>query len=121
MNRSDASFFSRQGGGARGAKRDSAANRERVNRVGSLVAVLSLAACMMVLAGPELAQGDPIINAAADRLNTITPQAVPQQTIRIGTYDGSTKKFTWNLPEECPQNVPAFKCEEQGGPVKYDH
>jgi hypothetical protein len=121
MNRSDTDLLSFQGDNGQGAKRNSAADSGKVNTIGSLVAALSLAACVMVLAGPELALGDPIINAAADRLNTITPQAVPQQTIRIGTYDGSTKKFTWNLPEECPQNLPAFKCEEQGGPAKYDH
>ncbi len=103
------------------AKHQLSAGSEKVNPLRCLFTLFALAGCLTLSPSQILAQGDPIINAAADRLNTIAPQAVAQQTIRIGTFDGSTNKFSWNLPEEYPPNLPPSKREDQGGYVKPDH
>jgi hypothetical protein len=67
------------------------------------------------------APADPNITAAALRINSFTPQAVPQQTIRIGTYDAATEDFTWLIEEGYPSHVPAVKWAENGGPYQPDH
>ena len=54
---------------------------------------------------------------AADRLNAITPQAVARQTIRLGTYDGATKIFTWALEPSYPPTLPDSKKQANGGDV----
>ena len=67
------------------------------------------------------APADPNITAAALRINSFTPQPVPQQTIRIGTYDDATDTFTWQLEEGYPANVKPNKWAENGGPYQPDH
>ena len=63
----------------------------------TLMIVMSVLGCTAALwAQPQ--PGDPNINSAADHLNQFAPQAVPQQTIKIGTFDGSNKNFYWDLP-----------------------
>ena len=69
----------------------------------------------------QTAPADPNITAAALRINSITPQAVPQQTIRVGTYDAATDDFTWALEEGYPSHVPPYKWAENGGPYQPDH
>jgi hypothetical protein len=72
-----------------------------------------------LLALPVAAQQQtrPLLTAA-DRINSVTPQAVARQTIRLGRYDGSTKQFIWALAEEYPPNTPEYKKAENGGPVQ---
>ncbi len=76
---------------------------------------------LSVIPPATYAQGDPLINAAADQINTLTSQAVPEQTIRVGIYDGLTKKFTWELDEGYADSVHDYQKEENGGPYKPDH
>lgn len=63
---------------------------------------LAIGTSLVALAGsPALGQAPPdetMINLAADRLNTITPQAVPKQTLRIGTAFGPGWMFEWEIP-----------------------
>lgn len=59
---------------------------------------------------PLLAQEPPRpLVVAADRINAVTPQAVPQQTIRIGSYDAGTRQFAWALQESYPPGLPDYK------------
>ena len=67
------------------------------------------------------AQEDPLITAAANQLNSLVPGPVAQQTIPVGTYDGSNNKFTFSLEEGYPNNVPDYKKSEYGGPYKPQH
>src|SRR5687768_8567075 len=88
-------------------------------RVFALGFVLAWLPGTQALAQP--APADPNITAAALRINSFTPQAVPQQTIRIGTYDAATEEFTWLIEEGYPSHVPAHKRAENGGPYQPDH
>lgn len=59
------------------------------------------ASLLLLVTHPGMAQNPPdetMINGAADRLNTITPQAVPKETIRIGTSYGAGQIFEWAIP-----------------------
>ncbi|HUF31455.1 MAG TPA: hypothetical protein VMM77_12460 [Gemmatimonadaceae bacterium] len=54
---------------------------------------------------------------AAQQMNSIMPQAVPQQTIEIGTFNGSTNTFHFLLEPSYPPQIPDYKKEEYGGDV----
>src|ERR1700730_3209667 len=69
----------------------------------------------------SFAQDDPLITAAANQLNSLIPEPVAQQTIPVGTYDGSNNQFNFSLEEGYPNNVPDFKKSENGGPYKPEH
>jgi len=94
--------------------------RENVRGFRRVVALAALAWCLARAPGTVSAQGNPIISAATDRLNTIAPQAVPQQTIRVGTFNGANNTFNWLLPEYCPAPNPN-KCEDRGGDIPLQH
>src|SRR5947207_15272640 len=81
----------------------------------ALMAFLSIFGMPGVFA---FAQEDPLITAAANQLNNLIPAPVAQQTISVGTYDGSSNKFTFSLEEGYPGNVPDYKKSENGGPFK---
>lgn len=55
---------------------------------------------------------------AVQQMNSIAPQAVAQQTIEIGVYDGNTNRFTFLLE---PTSFGGYKSVEEGGdvPPKY--
>ena len=77
---------------------------------------LALATC---LAGAPLsAQTDPVLTAA-ERLNTLTQQPVAQQTLVLGTLEGSAHGFTWT--HNPPPNVKPYKTQEEGGPAGQMH
>jgi len=80
------------------------------------VSVVVVAAGIVLAASGARAQSNPFITAAADKINTIAPQAVPQQTIHVGTFNGATNDFSWWLPAYCPVSNPN-KCEDRGGPI----
>jgi hypothetical protein len=68
-------------------------------------------------AAPAPSGTDPNVAAAADKLNSLGPQAVPQQTILLGAYDGTSSTFSSALPTQYPAGTPASKQSGQGGPV----
>jgi hypothetical protein len=65
-----------------------------------------------------VADVDPNIAAAATKLNTLTPQAVPKQTIVVGSYDGSIGKLGSSLRQVYPSGLPGYKQSAQGGPAQ---
>jgi hypothetical protein len=65
---------------------------------------LLVVACLVVTGTKAAVAQQPTrpLLVAADRINSVTPQAVAQQTIRIGTYNAATKGFVWELDEVSP-------------------
>jgi len=84
------------------------------------VALIPLAMVWVSLSGYALAANN-AINLAADRINTVLPPPMPQQTIVIGTYNGATTSFSWLLPESYPPGTPEYKKADRGGPVQPRH
>lgn len=64
---------------------------------------------------------DPNIAAAATKLNGITSQAIPQQSILVGTYDGASNVFSSGLPTQYLSGLPGYKQSNQGGPAQPFH
>lgn len=64
---------------------------------------------------------DPNIAAAATKLNGLSSQAVPQQIISIGTYDGASNVFVSGLPTQYLSGLPGYKQSNQGGPAQAFH
>lgn len=62
--------------------------------------------------------GAALIENAAARMNSVTPPPMPEQIIKVGSFDGTTGHFTVTLPEYYPPYVPASKRADNGGPVK---
>jgi len=94
-------------------------SRKRISpQLTVLVAFFSIFGMPSVL---SFAQDDPLITAAANQLNSLIPEPVAQQTIPVGTYDGSNNQFNFSLEEGYPNNVPDFKKSENGGPYKPEH
>ncbi|MBU6433151.1 MAG: hypothetical protein KJS98_07530, partial [Nitrospirae bacterium] len=93
------------------------------SRVGETHRWLRVLATVISLASlPSLAfAASSAINLAAERLNTILPPPMLQQTIVIGTYDAATQTFTWILPEGYLPGTPEYKKAENGGPVHPQH
>lgn len=77
-----------------------------------------IAALACLIATPIGAQQSRPLLAAAERLNSVTPQAVARQTIRLGTYDAATKTFAWALEAAYPPNTADYKTAEQSGPAQ---
>ncbi|MDQ6886920.1 MAG: hypothetical protein M3068_06455 [Gemmatimonadota bacterium] len=65
--------------------------------------------------------GKPLIEQAADRINSLAPPAMPQQTIAIGSYNGATKRFDFSLEDYYPPSVPPAKRQENGGDIPPQH
>lgn len=83
-------------------------------------ALIALTMVWVSLSGYALAANN-AINLAADRINTVFPPPMPQQTIVIGTYNAATTSFSWLLPESYPPGTPEYKKAERGGPVQPRH
>jgi hypothetical protein len=79
---------------------------------------IRLALALAFCGAAASAQNDPspLVSAAA-QLNAVAPQAVPAQTIALGTYDGATGEMSWTIPLVYPANLPDSKKSENGGPV----
>ena len=58
-----------------------------------VAAVLSIVVAYGTAASAAEVPVDPNIARAADQLNSILPPPMPQQTIKIGRFDGQTKAF----------------------------
>ncbi len=81
---------------------------------------LVFASALLLAASAMSAQNFPgkvHIYNAAQQMNAIAPQAIAQQTIEIGTYNGGTNTFHFALGPSYPPNVPAYKRVENGGNV----
>jgi hypothetical protein len=65
--------------------------------------------------------GKPLIQSAVQQINSVAPPAMPQQTIRIGAYNGATKQFAFTLPDYYPPELPPAKRQDEGGPVAPQH
>src|SRR5688572_24074925 len=79
-----------------------------------------IAAALLIPVSPMFAQNSPgkvHIYNAAQQMNAITPQAVAQQTIEIGVYNGSTNTFQFLIEPSYPPNIPAYRWVENGGNV----
>lgn len=63
------------------------------------------------------APGKPLIEQAAQQINSFAPPAMPLQTIRIGSYDGGQRTFTSGLDQACPTGTPAGRCSLSGGSI----
>ena len=87
----------------------------------SLLCSLALVGADVPAASAQALPGEPYIVSATDQLNSITPQAVPRQTITIGSYNEATGKFTWILPGSFPPGTPIFKEEGHGGTEQPQH
>lgn len=83
--------------------------------------IRSLCAATLALASavPAAAQNptSTLLQAAAQQLNQIAPQAVQHQTLPLGTFDGANGEMLWVIPVEYPPGTPEFKKLENGGPV----
>src|SRR6476660_2627236 len=82
------------------------------------IASIRLALALAFCGAAASAQNDPspLVSAAA-QLNAVAPQAVPAQTIALGTYDGATGEMSWTIPLVYPGNLPDSKKSDNGGPV----
>src|SRR5436309_11273021 len=74
--------------------------QSRVTGMRKLLSVTMIFALMLevsasLMPAETLAQGKLTILEAAERLNMLTPQSIPIQTLRIGSYDFVEKKFYW--------------------------
>lgn len=79
----------------------------------SFVAASALLLCASAMSAQNF-PGKVHIYNAVQQMNSITPQAIAQQTIEIGAYDGSTNKFTFLLE---PTAFGGYKSVEEGGDV----
>lgn len=82
-------------------------------------APLALLASMAQGVAPLAAQDmptDPRILRAAEQLNALTPQAVPQQTVRVARILGAGEVVEWN-GAEMTAGLPDYKKASQGGPA----
>jgi hypothetical protein len=79
---------------------------------------IGLAAVGAPAAATQGFPGKPLIHNAAQQLNSITPPAVPQQTIVIGHFNGATNTFTFALEPSYPPGTPDYKKAEYGGPFQ---
>lgn len=80
-------------------------NRPMANHVRYAMLVPVLLSTLLLVIRPLGAQIDPNIKKAVDQINEITPHAMPQQTIRVGTFDGSTNHFEWALTETYTEEI----------------
>ena len=87
--------------------------RTRLAAVGIVTAVVTVASSK----GQEF-PGKPHIYNAAQRLNSIAPQAVAQQSILIGAFDGGTNRFQFLLEPSYPPTSRPSQREEEGGHIK---
>jgi hypothetical protein len=89
-------------------------------RIGGSQFLLRIAPALILfivaIPSPTIASNS-AITLAADRMNTILPPPMPQQTIVVGVYNGATNTFGWSIEEGYPPGIPPSKQSDEGGPV----
>ncbi len=90
--------------------------RSRAARVLSAFATLAIGIAAQTLSAQD-APGRPLIEQAAQQMNSLAPPMPALQTIDVGSYDGTQRAFTPGLAAACPTGTPACRCALNGGTI----